>query len=49
MGALANQPFVKMNGIGNEIVIVDLRPRAAPITPRTPARPRGRAARLTIS
>ena len=33
MGALANQPFVKMNGIGNEIVIVDLRPRAAAIAP----------------
>jgi diaminopimelate epimerase len=26
MGVLANQPFVKMNGIGNEIVVVDLRP-----------------------
>jgi diaminopimelate epimerase len=25
MGALANQTFVKMNGIGNEIVVVDLR------------------------
>ncbi len=25
MGALANRPFVKMNGIGNEIVVVDLR------------------------
>jgi len=25
MGALANQSFVKMNGIGNEIVVVDLR------------------------
>ncbi len=25
MGALANQPFIKMNGIGNEIVVVDLR------------------------
>ena len=25
MGALANQSFVKMNGIGNEIVIVDMR------------------------
>ena len=25
MGALANQPFVKMNGVGNEIVVVDLR------------------------
>ena len=23
MGALANQSFVKMNGIGNEIVVVD--------------------------
>jgi len=25
MGALANQTFVKMNGIGNEIVVVDMR------------------------
>ena len=25
MGALANQSFVKMNGVGNEIVVVDLR------------------------
>ena len=25
MSALANQPFVKMNGLGNEIVVVDLR------------------------
>src|SRR5260221_5722184 len=25
MGALANQTFAKMNGIGNEIVVVDLR------------------------
>jgi len=32
MGALANQPFVKMNGAGNEIVVVDLRPRAAAIS-----------------
>ena len=30
MGALANQPFVKMNGIGNEIVVVDLR-KGAPV------------------
>jgi len=30
MGALANQSFVKMNGIGNEIVVVDLRAGAAP-------------------
>src|SRR5579872_5755713 len=28
MGALANHAFVKMNGLGNEIVVVDL--RAAP-------------------
>jgi diaminopimelate epimerase len=28
MTALANQPFVKMNGIGNEIVVVDLRANA---------------------
>ena len=25
MSALANHPFSKMNGIGNEIVVVDLR------------------------
>ena len=30
MGALANQSFVKMNGIGNEIVVVDLRAGAHP-------------------
>ena len=28
MSALANRPFVKMNGLGNEIVVVDM--RAAP-------------------
>jgi diaminopimelate epimerase len=32
LGALANQSFVKMNGIGNEIVVVDLRKDAAKIT-----------------
>jgi diaminopimelate epimerase len=32
MGALANRPFVKMNGIGNEIVVVDLRSGAPAIT-----------------
>jgi diaminopimelate epimerase len=37
MGALANQPFVKMNGIGNEIVIVDLR-RGAPVIAAEEAR-----------
>jgi len=33
LGALANQSFVKMNGIGNEIVVVDLRLNAAAIAP----------------
>ncbi len=33
MGALANQTFVKMNGVGNEIVVVDLRSSAAKIAP----------------
>jgi diaminopimelate epimerase len=44
MGALANQSFVKMNGIGNEIIVVDLRSRAAAITPeeaRAAAGPNG--------
>jgi diaminopimelate epimerase len=31
MSALANQSFVKMNGVGNEIVVVDLRPRGGKI------------------
>ncbi|MGA2893752.1 MAG: diaminopimelate epimerase [Xanthobacteraceae bacterium] len=31
MGALANRDFVKMNGLGNEIVIVDLRAKPAAI------------------
>jgi diaminopimelate epimerase len=34
MGALANHSFVKMNGIGNEIVVVDLRDRAVKIEPQ---------------
>ena len=29
--ALANQAFVKMNGIGNEIVVVDMRARGGTI------------------
>ena len=33
MGALANHSFVKMNGVGNEIVVVDLRNGAAKIEP----------------
>ena len=33
MGALANQAFVKMNGIGNEIVVVDMRARGGAIAP----------------
>ena len=32
MGALDNHPFVKMNGLGNEIVVVDMRPQAAAIS-----------------
>ena len=31
MSALANRKFVKMNGLGNEIVIVDLRAAPEPI------------------
>ena len=31
MGALANQSFVKMNGVGNEIVVVDMRAGGAKI------------------
>ena len=44
MAALANQPFVKMNGAGNEIVVVDLRAGAAKIAPeeaRAAATPSG--------
>jgi diaminopimelate epimerase len=33
MSALADQPFVKMNGLGNEIVVVDMRAKPAAITP----------------
>lgn len=33
MSTLANIPFAKMNGIGNEIVVVDLREFAAKVTP----------------
>src|SRR6202008_1824406 len=32
MSALANHAFAKMNGIGNEIVVVDLRDRPAKVT-----------------
>ncbi len=31
MSPLANHPFVKMNGLGNEIVVVDMRPAPAAI------------------
>jgi len=33
MSALAGHPFAKMNGIGNEIVVVDLREGAATVSP----------------
>jgi diaminopimelate epimerase len=32
MNALANHSFIKMNGLGNEIVVVDMRATPAPIT-----------------
>jgi len=32
MSALANRPFVKMNGLGNEIVVVDMRQNPATIS-----------------
>lgn len=32
MSALLNRPFVKMNGIGNDIVVLDLRADSAPVT-----------------
>ena len=32
MSALANHSFAKMNGIGNEIVVVDLRDKPAAVT-----------------
>ena len=32
MSALANHAFAKMNGIGNDIVVVDLRDSAAAVT-----------------
>ena len=44
MSALANHAFSKMNGIGNEIVVVDLRDTGAPVTPddaRAVASPQG--------
>ena len=33
MNALANRPFLKMNGLGNEIVVVDMRVQPAVISP----------------
>jgi diaminopimelate epimerase len=44
LGALANQAFVKMNGVGNEIVVVDLRAKGGAIGPdeaRAAAAPKG--------
>ncbi|MGC1693652.1 MAG: diaminopimelate epimerase [Pseudolabrys sp.] len=44
MSALANRPFVKMNGLGNEIVVVDMRNNPAAIgadDARAAARPAG--------
>src|SRR5258708_8230254 len=33
MAALANQPFTRMNGLGHEIVVVDLRRSPATVSP----------------
>jgi diaminopimelate epimerase len=44
MATLANQPFVKMNGLGNEIVVVDLRRQNARVgadEARAAAQPQG--------
>jgi len=44
MSALANHAFAKMNGIGNEIVVVDLRDKPGVVTPdeaRAVASPKG--------
>src|SRR3954469_10065559 len=44
MSALANRPFVKMNGLGNEIVVVDMRNSPAAISAddaRAAAQPNG--------
>ncbi len=44
MSALANHPYVKMNGLGNEIVVVDMRAKPLSITDddvRAAARPGG--------
>jgi diaminopimelate epimerase len=44
MSALANRPFVKMNGLGNEIVVVDMRQKPAAISAeeaRAAAQPSG--------
>ncbi len=38
MSVLANHSFAKMNGIGNEIVVVDLRDQAAAVTAEKRAR-----------
>ena len=32
MSVLANHPFTKMNGLGNEIVVVDMRNQAGTIS-----------------
>ena len=51
MSALANHAFVKMNGLGNEIVVVDLRAPAGARSTAAEARAAAQpmAARLTTS
>jgi diaminopimelate epimerase len=36
MSVLANHPFTKMNGLGNEIVVVDMRRQAGTISAQPP-------------
>ena len=49
MSALANHAFVKMNGLGNEIVVVDMRAGPAADQRRRSARAARRRALPTIS
>ena len=50
MSTLANHAFVKMNGLGNEIVVVDLRQSTTAVTADEVARGRqARRARPTIN
>lgn len=49
MGVLANQAFVKMNGVGNEIVVVDLRQGTGNAAGKSPAAITADEARVAAS